>query len=261
MKAVVKHITVWGNSCRWAILLAMLLAVTTIHAENAQDLYKAAATDYKTGNFEAATKGYEKILAQGLKSSDVYYNLGNCYYKMGKTAPAIINYERALQLAPEDEDVIHNLKLANQRVSDKIVPVPQLAVITWWNNFTGSQTAKGWGLLAAAFIWLALMAFAVYLFTAFKKISAFTGAVLLLLSIVFLLFGVKQNGLRQNPNTAVLTAANTYVKSAPDEKGTDIFMIHEGLKFTLMDNVGEWYKIRLADGKVGWLHKEAFEKI
>lgn len=243
-------------------IVALLLAFCLLNAaETPEALYKKAATLYQANEFEQAAAAYEKILTQNYKSAEVYYNLGNCYYKMNNIGRAILNYERALKLAPHDEDVIHNLQLAQQKTVDKIQPVPQLSIITWWHSFTGWQSARGWNTWAIIMLWLAFAAFGVYLFSSFKQVAGFTGSLFFLLFIAFLSLAFKQNKAEQYSNEAVLMVPSVSVKSAPDANGNDIFVIHEGLKFRLLDNVGNWHKIRLADGKTGWLPSTVFSRI
>lgn len=231
-------------------------------AESPADLYKSAATYYKANNFENARAAYEKILELNYKpTAEVYYNLGNCYYKLNNTGHAILNYERALKLRPDDEDIQHNLKLAELNTVDKIQAVPQLSLLTWWKSFRCSQSAGGWSIFAAVALWLAFASFAAYLFTGFKKLTAFAGTLMLVLALGLGLLAISKSNHDKQSTEAVLLASSALVKSAPDTNGSDIFMVHEGVKFRILDNVGTWYKIRLADGKTGWLENTSFSRI
>jgi tetratricopeptide (TPR) repeat protein len=246
-----------------AIVTAMLwLVFCFLHAaEDPETEYKQAAAFYKANNFENAASKYEAILSSGYKTSEVYYNLANCYYKLNNIGKAILNYERALKLSPNDEDIQHNLKLAEQKAVDRIQPVPQLAIVTWWQNFTTWQTSSGWKTFAATALWLALLMFAFYLFTSIKRVTFFAGSLLLLLSIVFISLAFKQYRNEQYSDEAIVMLAVVNVKSAPDTNGNDIFVVHEGLKLRILDKVGTWYKVRLADGKTGWLESTSFSRI
>jgi tetratricopeptide (TPR) repeat protein len=230
-------------------------------AESPEALYKQATTFYKANDFENAALQYEKILTAGYKTAEVYYNLGNCYYKLNNTGRSILNFERAIKLSPNDEDIQHNLKLAEQKAVDRIQPVPQLEIITQWKNFVSWQSAKGWKTFAAVSLWLAFVAFSAYLFTGLKRITAFSGALLLILSVAFISLSFKQNNNEQYSNEAIVMVKSVNVKSAPDSNGNDIFTVHEGLKLRMLDRVGQWYKIRLADGKTGWLESTSFSRI
>lgn len=242
-------------------LLSLWLMPTSLQAAKPEETYQAAARLYKANQFEQAAQGYEKLLQDGYKTPEVYFNLGNCYYKLNQTAKSILFFERAAKLAPEDEDIQHNLKLAGLRATDKIQAVPQLSIITWWQGFRQSYSSGGWALMAVIFVWAALLSFAVFFFIGWKKITVTAGLLLGLLSFASLSLAFDQKNREQNASEAILMIANVFVKSAPDANGNDLFMIHEGVKFRIMDQVGTWYKIRLADGKVGWLEKGSFERI
>ncbi len=246
----------------YTMLVAMLCSFSFEgFGQKAPDLYKSASALYKANQFDQAAADYEKILSQGYKTVEVYYNLGNCYFKLNNLSKAIVNYERALKLSPQDEDIQHNLAVANTKVIDKIIPVPTLAVLNTWNNFTSAKSSYGWALFAVGFVWLALVFFAVYLFVSARRFSFSLGVFFFILSIAFISLAEKQSEREQQSDYAILTLTNSFVKSAPDAAGNDLFMLHEGVKFQILDRVGEWSKIRLADGKVGWIERGAYEKI
>jgi tetratricopeptide (TPR) repeat protein len=230
-------------------------------AQTAQELYQSASVLYKANSIDSAAAQYEMILAQGFKNAETYYNLGNCYYKLNNTGKAILNYERALKLSPNDEDIIHNLKIANLKVADKIVPVPQLAIVSGWQSFLKSNPSSRWGVYALVFCALSFICFAAMLFSSSKRFFFGTGAALLFLSFTLLFIASRQSGIEKNSQEGILITANAVAKNAPTANSTDAFMIHEGIKLQLLDNVAEWYKIRLADGKIGWLPVHTFEKI
>lgn len=243
------------------VLSCVLCLASNVYSQTPSQLYTSANSLYKSNQFEESAAAYEKILMQGYRTPEVYYNLGNSYFKLHNTGKAILNFERAHRLAPEDEDITHNLKLAQLKTVDKLIPVPQLGIVTSWNNLLASQSSKGWGIFALAFIWVTLLVFAVYLFIARKGLVLFFGSLFLILSVTSISLAVKQSNAEENSALAILVVENVNVKSAPDANGTDLFTIHEGLKLQLEDQVGNWTKIRLADGKVGWIEKNLFEKI
>ena len=246
---------------RFLALSCALCLVSCVYSQSANELYNTANSLYKQNQFQQATAAYEKILAQGYRTAEVYYNLGNCYYKQNNNGKAILNFERAKKLSPADEDIAHNLKLAQLKTVDRIVPVPQLALTSAWNNFTTSQSSKGWGIFALVFLWSALIVFAVYSFIAKKNFLFVLCSLFFVLSIASLSLAFKQSNAEENSDSAILLVENVNVKSAPDANGTDLFTIHEGVKFQILDAVGSWNKIRLVDGKIGWIEKNLFEKI
>lgn len=243
-------------------MLVLSLFAFSVSAESAEKLFKQGNALYKAGKYEEAAAAYEQIIKQEKQSAEVYYNLGNCYYKLQQPGKTILNYERALKLNPGDEDIQHNLKLANLHTVDKFQPVPQLAVVKWWGNFRNSQSSGGWATLAIVFLWISLLLAAVYLFLSVYRKLIFSLAVLLLLvSLSCLGISFANNSNEQNSGRGVSLSSVAYVKSSPDMSGTDVFIIHEGATFKILDNSEEWYKIRLQDGKVGWLTKNYFDKI
>lgn len=243
------------------LILAASFCVTVTHGQDALQLYHTANTFYKDNQYQQAAANYEKILSLGFKNSDVYYNLGNCYYKSDSIGKSILNYERALKYSPDDEDIIHNLRLARMKCVDRIQPVPQLAIINWWNNFTSFNNSNGWGYYSLGSIWLAIVIFAISFFTGKKKLLNWLLFFSALSSIIFLSLAYNQKSKEKNTYDAILMIPSLYVKSAPDKNSADLFIIHEGVKIHLLDPVGNWNKIRLADGKVGWIERGSFEKI
>jgi tetratricopeptide (TPR) repeat protein len=248
---------------KFAVILFVLnLLFAGLFAAVPQKAFEQANAMYKAGNYDGAAVEYETIVKQGYQSAEVYYNLGNCYYKAGRIGKSILNYERALKLNPADEDIQHNLKLAGLKTADKFQPVPQLAVVTWWNNFSGARSSGSWAWVAVILLWLSLLFAAVYLFIGnYRKLIFTTGVFFLLSSMFILLVSVNQHSKAQDAGKGVLISETAYVKSAPDAQGTDVFIIHEGATFKILESSEEWYKIRLEDGKVGWLTKNYFDKV
>ncbi|HYV91812.1 MAG TPA: tetratricopeptide repeat protein [Chitinophagales bacterium] len=231
------------------------------YSQSATELYNQANQFYKAKQFSQAINDYEKLVEQGYKSAEVYYNLGNCYYKLDSVGKCILNYERALKLSPNDEDILHNLKLAQLKAVDNIQSVPQLAIVTWWNNFVTFNSSMGWGILALIFIWISILVFAVSFLFARRRIFNVIALLFLFVSFSSLALAFHQHQQEENSDAAIVMSYSSYIKSAPDAGASDLFMVHEGTRIQILDQVGEWNKIRLADGKVGWIEKGNFEKI
>lgn len=245
-------------------IIAFLLVgciTSALYSQSPTQLYTQANALYKANQFEQAAAAYEKIVMQGFRTAEVYYNLGNCYYKQKNTGKAILNYERAQKLNPEDEDIAHNLKLAQLKAVDKLVPVPQLVITSAFKNFSSAHSSTGWSWYALGAVWAALLTFALYFFLMRKTVIAVLGVMLVLFSVAFVSLALKQGAAEENSGYGILLVQNVVVKSAPDENGSNLFTIHEGIKFQILDAVGNWNKIRLVDGKLGWIEKNLFEKI
>lgn len=230
-------------------------------AQSAAELYNQAGQSYKSKQFRAAADDYEKLLSQGYHNAEIYYDLGNCYFKMDSVGKSILNYERGLRISPKDEDLAYNLKLAKLKSVDAIQPVPQLAIVTWWNDFISFNSSTGWGMYAVVTIWISILVFALSLFIGRRRILNVVAILFLLMSFSSVALAIHQHQQEEKSDAAVVMVPSAFVKSAPDAGASDLFMIHEGARIQLLDRVGDWNKIRLEDGKVGWIGKESFEKI
>ncbi len=245
-------------------LLIMICLCCVATGSELTNQFEEANHAYQSGNFQKAVLEYEEILKQGYESAELYYNLGNSYYKLNNVPAAILQYERALRAAPWDEDIAHNLSLANLRVSDKIELVPELFFIRWWNGFTGLSSADGWARTGIVSFWISL-ACASFLFVlrrmSIRRLMAVAAVGALFASLISFTCMIHRIQIRKNSDFAVIFSPTVYAKSAPDEKSTDLFVIHEGVKVQVLDGISDWKKIRLADGKVGWIPAQTFKLI
>ncbi|RJP74194.1 MAG: tetratricopeptide repeat protein [Ignavibacteriales bacterium] len=242
---------------KYKITFLFLLFLSIIcSASEVEDLMQNGNNLYQKNQFEEASKLYERVLNYGYESSELYYNLGNSYFRLGKLGYSILNYEKALKLAPSDEDIIHNLAIANARTIDKIEVLPKLFFIRWFESLVNLFSVNGW-LYFLYFLMILLLLTAAAYFVINKiiiqKWAFISGSVILgvfILSLVF--FGLRLHQDSQFTNAVIVEQAVT-VKASPDVSSNDAFIIHEGLKIQIDDKVSDWYKVRLADGKIGWL--------
>lgn len=219
---------------------------------------------YQESDYQAAISAYSKILNAGYESWEVYYNLGNAYYKQGNIGRAILNYERAKRLAPKNEDIDHNLEIANLAVVDRIQEIPPFFLFAWISSFAHAFSLS-WlgGIVLTLYLCLTvLVILRLFVETArLKRMSFFAitvaGLFLILFSGIFS-YRIIENETRTE---AVVLADKVDVKSAPDANGTNVFTLHEGVKLEVRDRSLDWVQIRLADGKVGWLRDEVIAKI
>ncbi len=247
---------------RFSLLLAAMISVP-LFAQTPEQLYDEANQAYRLGKFADAIQKYEKAL-DGAVSGEALYNLGNAYYKSGNIGKAILNYERAKKLLANDEDVYHNLQLANLMITDRIEPVPGLFIWEWWEAIKLTFTLTG-------ITWLAYMFFVLVIGTVLiamlapsyvlRRASLFAGIVCFVLLIVSVTVFVAKLDTLEAKDSAVVIANITTVKNSPDMNSTDAFVLHSGIKVSILDRVNTWLKIRLADGKVGWLDQTAAEII
>lgn len=240
---------------KFSLLIAPLFFSFFQSQANTKQLFESANTAYKKGDYVTAEHLYDSILKSGVENASLHYNLGNCYYKTNQIGKSILHFEKALKFEPEDEDILYNLKIAQAKTTDRILTVPELKIVSWWKQFVKTFNSKGWGAIAVVSAWIALAFMAMYLFSQYKSSGFFLGILFTLLSIGAFSMRQKVSRCESTPNTAILIVPAAYVKSAPDASSTDLFVIHEGLKLQVKDRVGEWCKIRLSDGKVGWVEK------
>jgi len=241
------------------LMLMVMIAfkgIAGVQAPHVAHFADSAAKAYNRGQFEASIKFYNKILEAGQESAAVYYNLGNTWFKLNEMAPAIYNYEKALLLAPGDEDILFNLKIANSRITDKIEVVPDLFFERWWKSFYNLFTGDTWAWLSLIFLGLFLFAFAMFILarSPLMRRWAFWPGLLLLVFAVFAFSFAWKNQFRQTHKThAIVFSPSATAKSSPDASATDLFVLHEGTKVQVYDKVSGWVKIKLANGSVGWL--------
>ena len=242
-----------------AVLLLLLVPLA------AQAVTKAEADSaYVQERYQQAAKDYEALLKQGV-SADLYYNLGNCYYRMDQMTQAVLNYERALLLSPGDEDIRFNLQMARSKTIDKITPESEMFFVTWYRSLVNVMSVDGWARTALVALIIAIVLALFYLFSDriwLRKIGFFGGILLLLVFLTSNLFAWQQKRNLTQRTGAIVIKSAVNVKSTPSKNGTDLYILHEGTKVTVTDaTMREWRKIRVADGKEGWLEVSEIEVI
>jgi tetratricopeptide (TPR) repeat protein len=240
------------------LIFLLFISVKLLAVDEAERMMEKGNSYYQNNQFEQAIDVYEKILHNGYESKNLYYNLGNAYYRVGKLGYAILNYEKAVKLDPNDEDINYNLKIADARTVDKIETLPKLFYLRWWESLINLFSVNGWVIFLYIVFIILLLSAVVYFFSrkSFLQRWAFlTGCGLVVILIISVLLSILKYKQDTNKNYAIVTEQSITVKTSPDDKSNDAFIIHEGLKVYISDQVGNWYKIRLADGKVGWLQE------
>lgn len=246
------------------IILVFVLSTFTIFANDNLLLLSEANKSYSENNFEQAISLYEKVLENGVESAEVYYNLGNAYFKINDMPSAILFYEKARKLNPNDEDVLKNLEIANSRIVDKIENMPQIFYKQWWKNLLYIFTVDEWATISLVFFALIFVMLLVFLLTNIywvKKSSFWFGIVFIVISgTTWMLANQKYKTFTQDHQAIIFTPTIT-VKSSPTETGVDLFVIHEGTKVQITDHVGDWYEVKIQNGSVGWLKAQDIRKI
>ena len=246
-----------GFSFVLMILMLMPLSVNAITKQNADD-------EYAKGNYQQAIKDYQEILKTGV-SSEIYYNLGNAYYRTDNITQALLAYERALQLSPGDNDIRFNLQYARSKTIDKITPETEMFFVTWYNSLVNFTSVDRWANTAIVSIVMALLLILVFLFAPqmWARKSGFYGSAAFLLLFAFAnLFAFQQKHELETKQGAIVIAPTVNVKKTPAASGTDVFVIHEGTRVDITDRgMKQWRGIKLADGREGWLKTSQIEEI
>ena len=250
---------------RYVIMLAIISLASGFSPLTSKAASKAAADSaYVNGNYQEAIKGYESLLKQGA-SAELYFNLGNAYYRTENITRAVLNYERALLLSPGDGDIRFNLQIARSKTIDKIVPESEMFFVTWYRSLVNMMSVDGWGRMALISLAIVIVLFLVYLFSArvwVQKLGFFGGIVLLLLFVLSHFFAWQQRQQLLYRQGAIVVTPSVAVKSSPAQNGTDLFILHEGTKVVITDSsMKNWREIRLADGKKGWIESKKIEVI
>ncbi|MCQ2172597.1 MAG: BatD family protein [Bacteroidales bacterium] len=231
----------------------------------ADSLWTAGTGAYTDGDFETAVKSWESVRTVGLESPELYYNIANAYFKSGDISHAILNYERALKLDPSYSDARFNLEFANNQIQDRIEEVPEFFLEVWGRRLCWIMPSDAWAVLSllalAATVALALL-FVRGRTSNMRKVGFFAGIVALLCTLLCLDFAFWQRTDYRTNDKAIITRAVSSVKSSPSgESSTDLFVLHEGTKVSILDEVGDWRNIELADGRQGWIKSSDFEEI
>lgn len=246
-----------GFSFVLMILMLMPLSANAITKQNADD-------EYAKGNYQQAIKDYQEILKTGV-SSEIYYNLGNAYYRTDNITQALLAYERALQLSPGDNDIRFNLQYARSKTIDKITPETEMFFVTWYHSLVNFTSVDRWANTAIVSIVMALLLILVFLFAPqmWARKSGFYGSAVFLLLFAFAnLFAFQQKHELETKQGAIVIAPTVNVKKTPAASGTDVFVIHEGTRVDITDRgMKQWRGIKLADGREGWLKTSQIEEI
>jgi tetratricopeptide (TPR) repeat protein len=244
------------------VFIAILFATVTLSAQDS--LLLQANEAYAKGNFQAAADSYKELLKANGESAIIYYNLGNSYYKLNKTAPSILNYERALLLEPGNGDIRFNLEIAKLKAVDKNEPVGDFFLTEWFRDIQNLLNTNAWSNLSIICFILLIACLFLFFFSRrvfIKKMGFYAGIGLLVIVIFGNYFAYNQKKKLTLRNEAIIFAPTTTIKSSPDSSGTDLFILHEGAKVKVKNKIGDWNEIETANGNVGWIKSSEIEVI
>ncbi|WP_298139964.1 tetratricopeptide repeat protein [Flavobacterium sp.] len=241
-----------------------LFISASVFATDVSNPFVDGNLQYNDGKYEAAITSYESVLANGQQSAELYFNLGNCYYKLHKVAPAIYNYEKALQLNPNDQEIQTNLDFARKMAIDDIKIIPKVGFDKLISDFTSCYQYDTWAWIAVVFGFVFLAFFIGYYFslTAFKKRIYFTGMfVVLMVIIISVSAGISEKNRLETEKTAIVFAETASVKGEPKASSTETILLHEGTKVYILESIANWKKVQLTDETTGWISDEAIKEL
>jgi len=246
------------------ILNILIFFCLASFGQSPKELWTEANNNYSKANYEDALAGFKKIEESGYVSSALYYNMGNTYFKLKQIGKSILYYERALKLDPSDKDALNNLQLAREFTLDRIEEIPDFILNTWIKSINYSFSSDVWGyialvLLAGVALFLLLFKYGPTLRV--RKSSFFASMIFLLFFCISIYFSWSQKHVYNLKDTAIIIKPVSTIKSSPDNSGNTLFILHEGTKVSLLDEIGQWKKIELADGRQGWVSSLDIEVI
>ena len=239
-------------------------AETSPLSNNPDELWQAANTAYNAGNYAQAEECYTRIVEQGLHSAALYYNLANAHFKQDELGKALLYYNRALRLRPNDEDIRHNLEYAEQSTKDSIEEIPEFFLKTWIKSLRGALSCTAWSILSLVMLIAALSFGLLYLLAqrlSLRKTGFYLMAVTALLFVITTAFAWSERNMLVERSEAIIMNSAVSIKSSPDRSATELFVLHEGTKVTIGEAIEGWAEVRIADGRKGWIESNRIEKI
>lgn len=227
-------------------------------------LFEEANAAYADGKYEEAIEKYNQILENGETAVAVHYNLANAHYKLNHIAPSIYHYEKALQMAPEDEDVQNNIVFARNMALDAIEETPETEISGWMRTGFSAFSISGWGWAGIAFMVLFVAFFLSYYFssrTLMKRIFFIAAMVCVVFAIGSVIMGYSSKNFQESQDFAIIFSEEVEVRNEPNSRGSEAFILHEGTKVEVLENFQEWSKIELANGNQGWMLQESFKRL
>lgn len=251
-----------------AVYLFLAIAICFFPDLSAQgsndEKFKSGVTEYSAGNYEKALEIWSDLYNAGYRSPELAYNTGNAYFKLNNVPGAILFYERAARLSPADEDIIYNLGIARTMAVDRIEAIPELFFVKWYDFLSLLVPANTWALLSVISFAVSLLLISFYLYSRSVRIkigSFWLGLVFFVLSLSSFTLAFRNDYLVRGGHEGIIFSPLVAGKSSPDDSGTDLFVLHEGTKVKIVDTIGKWYEIRLADGNKGWVPSNSLEII
>lgn len=241
----------------------ILLPGPSVRAQES-DRFEQATKAYNEGHYEEAISYYEQILSEDLHSAALYFNLGNAHYKLGHIGPSIYYYEKALLLDPTDAEIRNNLSFARNMTLDAIQPLPRTDIRRIYETVIFGLDIDGWTYLGIAAMLLFVLGYILFYRLPrpnHKRIALLASLACLFLSLLFTAAAFLQYKAYRADQPAIVFSEEVAVRSEPNQRSQEAFLLHEGTKVQVLDSLDQWRKIRIADGQAGWMPKESIRKL
>ena len=237
------------------LFVTFFVSVTVPQGTNKDKFYQGV-TYFTAGSYKEALQVWTEIYNTGYRSPDLDYNIGNAYFKLNNIPSAILFYERAYLLKPADENINYNLQIARTLNEDRFQEIPELFFVRWYNFVSLFLSTNSWAKVSITSFILFLLLLSLYIYSPrhrYKVIGFWLAIFFIIMSLTSLAFTARNKSLVYDSHKAIISSPVVSGKSSPDKSGNDLFVLHEGTKVTIEDEVGEWYEIRLSDGNKGWV--------
>lgn len=245
-------------------LFMLMIAGHVTASPDIEAIMARANEAYDNENYKLAKAGYDSILQMGKESAKLYYNIGNACFKQNNLGKAILYYERAKLLAPNDKRIQHNLEFAQNKQKDEIETMPTLLPVRWWKQTSQMFSLNTWAKITLTITLITSLLWSAFILTKnlpmknILRYPAILSAFILIMVLTITLRNMKYQSMKKH---AIVLEPVVTAKASPASNSKDLFIIHEGLKVRILNKVNQWYEVRLADGTVGWLHEDAAEEI
>lgn len=247
---------------------SMMQVANTNASVQLKNTIHQAQLEYQDANYKKAIELLEAEIqeqkAHGYVSPELYYNLGNAYFRMNEFAQAILNYERALLYNPGDRDIRHNIEYTQTKIEDKILTADNFFLQIWFEGLQNLMTSNSWASISVVFFILFIGCLFLFFFSPvlkLKKTGFYAGMILFVFLIITNIFAVNQKNKIENRDTAIVMAGSAPVVSAPNTASKELFILHAGTKVEITKTDGGWYEIEIDNGSVGWIEKDKVEII
>ena len=246
------------------LYIVIFLLASLLHAQQEKELFETANKRYQEEKYSEALTIYNQLESQKLVSDDLFYNMGNAHYKLNHVAPSIYYFEKALLLNPNNTDARHNLTFAKRMTLDNIEALPKTIGQRFSEGLIQKLSYNTWAWLGVALAFVFAVLFLLYHFaydSSKKRLYFVTSIVNAILALILIAFAYNNYNYVKSNRYAIVFAQQTDVKSAPTPSGEISFELHEGTKVKLLESLDSWKKIKLADGKIGWLPSEDLKEL